>query len=46
MKVEVDVLGSLSLIILVVSVDVKHHERRRSHDASHAFCPDLDFGPC
>ena len=30
MKVEVAVLGSPSLIRLMVSVDVKHHERRRS----------------
>ena len=29
MKVEVDVLGSPSLISLMVSVDVKHHEIRR-----------------
>ena len=28
MKVEVAVLGSLSLISLVVSVDVKRHDRR------------------
>ena len=28
-KVEVAVLGSPSLISLMVSVDVKHHERRR-----------------
>ena len=28
-KVEVDVLGSPSLIVLVVSVDVKHHLRKR-----------------
>ena len=30
MKVEVAVLGSPSLISLMVSVDVKHHEGRRS----------------
>ena len=30
MKVEVAVLGSPSLIIFIVSVDVKQHERRRS----------------
>ena len=30
MKVEVAVLGSLSLIVLMVSVDVKHHERTES----------------
>ena len=29
-KVEVAVLGSPSITVLVVSVDVKHHERRRS----------------
>ena len=28
-KVELAVLGSPSLISLVVSVDVKHHEKRR-----------------
>ena len=30
MKVEVTVLGSPSLIILMVSVDVKQHERRKT----------------
>ena len=29
-KVELAVLGSPSLISLVVSVDVKHHERRKT----------------
>ena len=29
MKVEVAALGSPSLISLMLSVDVKHHERRR-----------------
>ena len=28
-EVEVDVLGSPSLIVLIVSVDLKHRERRR-----------------
>ena len=31
-KVEVAVLGSPSLISLMVSVDVKHHERRKKKD--------------
>ena len=29
MNVEVDVLGSLFLIVLMVSVDVEHHAQRR-----------------
>ena len=34
-KVEVAVLGSPSLIVLIVSVDVKQHERRRSIQSEH-----------
>ena len=32
MKVEVDVPGSPSLIVLMVSVDVKHHLKKKARD--------------
>ena len=41
MKDEVDALGSLSLIILKVSADVKQHRRRRRRRRRNSFKGDV-----
>ena len=48
MKVEVDVLGSPSLIVCTVSVDIKQHEKKKKkklYNRVQKLCERRDTGP-
>ena len=46
MKVEVDVLGSTSLIVIMISVDVKQHlkKKKKTHTSELRSCVKVEVG--